>query len=86
MDLERIGRSRLKMRLPALRALIDAQQSPVLRALSEEYAVAWMARDQLSVARRCDPADLYDLEVICAEIENDVDRLLRRANVWRAWN
>ncbi|MGF6178883.1 hypothetical protein [Ensifer sp. 4252] len=86
MDLERIGRSRLKMRLPALRALIDGQQGLVLRALSEEYAVAWIARDQLSVARRYDPADLYDLEVICAEIERDVDRLLRRSNISQAWN
>ncbi|MBP1872347.1 hypothetical protein J2Z19_002059 [Ensifer adhaerens] len=81
MDLEKIGRSRLKMRLPTLRALIDAQQSPVFRALSEEYAVAWIARDQLSVAHRYDPGDLYDLEVICAEIERDVDRLLGTSNV-----
>lgn len=85
MDLERIGRSRLKMRLPALRAMIDAQQGLVFSALSEEYAVAWIARDQLSVARRYDPADLYDLEVICAEIESEVDRLLRTPNVRQIW-
>ncbi|OOG61999.1 hypothetical protein B0E45_31835 [Sinorhizobium sp. A49] len=86
MDLERIGRSRLKMRLPALRALIDAQQSPTLRALFEEYAVAWIARDQLSVARRYDPADLYGLEIVCAEIERDVGRLLRTSSVRQARN
>lgn len=86
MDLERIGRSRLKMRLPALRAMIEAQQSPAFRALYEEYALAAMARDELIVALRHDPVDLDGLNAVCAEIERDVDRLLRTSNVRQLWN
>jgi hypothetical protein len=36
MDFERIGRSRLKLRLTALRSLIDVQQSRAFRALCEQ--------------------------------------------------
>ncbi len=85
MDLERIGRSRLKMRLPALRALIDAQQSRAFRALCEEYALVAMARDDLTAALPHPPIDLDGLDTICAEIESDVDLLLRTPNVSRIW-
>ncbi|MDP9634548.1 UNVERIFIED_ORG: hypothetical protein J2W85_006635 [Ensifer adhaerens] len=85
MNLERIGRSRLKMRLPALRALIDAQQSRAFRALCEEYALAAMARHELTDAVRHDAVDLDGLDNVCAEIETDVDLLLRTPNVSQIW-
>ncbi|WP_156613021.1 hypothetical protein [Ensifer sp. Root142] len=85
MDLERIGRSRLKMRLPVLRAMIEAQRSPAFRGLCEEYALAAMARDDLIVALRHDHVDLDGLNAVLAEIERDVDRLLRTSNVRQIW-
>jgi hypothetical protein len=85
MNLERIGRSRLKLKIPALRALIDAQQSRAFRALCEQYALAAMARDELSAAVRHDPADLEGLDAVCAEIESDVDLLLRTPVVSQIW-
>lgn len=83
MNLERIGRSRLKLKLPALRALIDAQQSRAFRALCEEYALAAMARDELTAALNHDSVDLDGLDTVCAEIESDVDLWLRTPNLRR---
>jgi hypothetical protein len=85
MNLERIGRSRLKLKLPALRALIDAQQSRAFRALCEEYALAAMAIDELTAATSHDAVDLDGLEAVCAEIESEVDRLLRTFNASKVW-
>ncbi|MBP1875462.1 hypothetical protein LPJGGPFB_04000 [Ensifer adhaerens] len=81
MNLERIGRSRLKLRLPALRAMIDAQQTPAFCALCEEYAIVGMARGQLGATVEYKPAELSDLEIVSVEIERDVDRLLHTPNV-----
>lgn len=77
MDLEKIGRSRLKIRLPERRQQLSEVRSPALRELCRAYAKAAMFRDLLRRSPGADRTLLDEYEVTCDEIEQDVDRLLR---------
>ncbi|PDT00958.1 nodulation protein [Rhizobium chutanense] len=72
------GMARLMMRLPATRATIRATavSRPHLYELCGAYGEACAALDRMRKDMSADPAIITEYEIICAEIEIDVIRIL----------
>ncbi|MBB4289798.1 hypothetical protein GGE16_001838 [Rhizobium leguminosarum] len=72
------GLARLMMRLPATRATIrvTAARRPHLYELCAAYGEACAALDRMRRDMSADPAIITEYEIICAEIEIDVTRIL----------
>ncbi|OHV25007.1 nodulation protein [Rhizobium sp. RMa-01] len=72
------GLARLMMRLPATRATIRAAAAsqPHLYELCGAYGGACAVLDRMRKDRSADPAIVTEYEIICAEIEIDVTRIL----------
>ncbi|MBB2755010.1 UNVERIFIED_ORG: hypothetical protein GGI57_005748 [Rhizobium aethiopicum] len=72
------GLARLMMRLPATRATIRAAAAsqPHLHELCGAYGEACAVLDRMRKDMSADPAIVTEYEIICAEIEIDVTRIL----------
>ncbi|WP_209888663.1 nodulation protein [Rhizobium leguminosarum] len=72
------GLARLMMRLPATRATIRAAAAsqPHLYELCGAYGEACAVLDRMRKDMSADPAIVAEYEIICAEIEIDVTRVL----------
>ncbi|PDT07621.1 MULTISPECIES: hypothetical protein [unclassified Rhizobium] len=72
------GLARLMMRLPATRATIRAAASSQshLYELCGAYGEACSVLDRMRKDGSADPAIITEYEIICAEIEADVQRAL----------
>ncbi|ACI55533.1 hypothetical protein GGI64_006315 [Rhizobium leguminosarum] len=72
------GLARLMMRLPATRATIRAAAAsqPHLYELCGAYGEACAILDRMRKDQSADPAIVTEYEIICAEIEIDVTRIL----------
>jgi hypothetical protein len=72
------GLARLMMRLPATRATIRAAAAtqPHLYELCGAYGEACAVLDRMRKDMSADPAIVTEYEIICAEIEIDVTRIL----------
>ena len=72
------GLARLMMRLPATRATIRAAAAsqPHLYELCGAYGEACAVLDRMRKDLSADPAIVTEYEIICAEIEIDVTRIL----------
>ncbi|NEJ72582.1 nodulation protein [Rhizobium phaseoli] len=72
------GLARLMMRLPATRATIRAAAAsqPHLYELCGAYGEACAVLDRMRKDLSSDPAIVSEYEIICAEIEIDVTRIL----------
>ncbi|NKM56611.1 nodulation protein [Rhizobium anhuiense] len=72
------GLARLMMRLPATRATIRAAAAsrPHLYELCGAYGEACAVLDRMRRDISADPAIVTEYEIICAEIEIDVTRIL----------
>ncbi|MBY5782606.1 nodulation protein [Rhizobium leguminosarum] len=72
------GLARLMMRLPATRATIRAvaASQPHIYELCGAYGEACAVLDRMRRDRSADPAIITEYEIICAEIEVDVIRIL----------
>ncbi|WHO75204.1 nodulation protein [Rhizobium sp. BT03] len=72
------GLARLMMRLPATRATIRAAAAsqPHLYELCGAYGEACAVLDRVRKDMSADPAIVTEYEIICAEIEIDVTRIL----------
>lgn len=72
------GLARLMMRLPATRATIRAAaaRQSHLYELSGAYGEACSVLDRMRKDGSADPAIITEYEIICAEIEADVQRAL----------
>ncbi len=75
MSRQELGRKRLAMRLPQMRARIMIARNPSQLALFEAYELAVETRDRISMI----PAEAERFEEyssICIEIEHDIVRRL----------
>ncbi|NKF33084.1 nodulation protein [Pseudomonas sp. BGM005] len=72
------GLARLMMKLPATRKTIRAAAAsqPLLYELCGAYGEACSVLDRMREDRSADPAIIAEYEIICAEIEADVQRIL----------
>ena len=72
------GLARLMMRLPATRGTIRvaAASQPHFYELCGAYGEACAVLDRMRRDRSADPAIITEYEIICAEIEVDVIRIL----------
>lgn len=77
MKLEKIGKARLKLRLPSYRHVLSELRSPALTEICIAYAEASMQLDRL---RFCSCPDLLlidEYERVCRELENSIEPYLR---------
>ncbi|ANL34802.1 hypothetical protein [Rhizobium phaseoli] len=72
------GLARLMMKLPATRATIRAAAASqsLLYELCGAYGEACSVLGRMRKDRSADPAIIAEYEIICAEIEADVQRIL----------
>lgn len=77
MSKEKIGRARLKLRLPAYRHVLSDLKSPSLSEIFVAYAEASMHLDALRAAEHPDPLMIEEYERVCRQIENSIEPYLR---------
>lgn len=77
MKLEKIGRARLKLRLPLYRHVLSDLKSPSLSEIFVAYAEASMQLDALRSSDHPDQSLIEEYERACREIENSIEPYLR---------
>lgn len=76
MDLEKIGRAHMMMRLPRQRTQLAQLTSPALCSLLERYGTAVMKRDELRDRENPEATLLAEYEYQCFSIEEEVLALI----------
>ncbi len=79
MDFEKVGRSRLIMRLPRHRRQIADANFLAFTLLLERYGEAAMKRDELRGQLTAEPSMIEEYEALCQKLEDDAIKML--ANV-----
>jgi hypothetical protein len=77
MKLEKIGKARLKLRLPSYRHVLSELKSPTLTETCIAYAEASMRLDALRNSGSPDLHLIERYERICGELENNIEPYLR---------
>lgn len=77
MNKEKIGRARLKLRLPDYRHVLTDLKSPSLSEIFVAYAEASMQLDALRASEHPDPLMIEEYERVCQQIENSIEPYLR---------
>jgi hypothetical protein len=76
MDFEKVGRARLKMRLPRHRKQISDANFLAFTDLLEAYGLAAIKRDELREQPTPDRSILAEYEDLCQTLEEDVIKML----------
>ncbi|NRP21654.1 hypothetical protein LPJGGPFB_04913 [Ensifer adhaerens] len=76
MDFEKVGRARLKMRLPRHREQISDAYFLAFTDLLEAYGLAAIKRDELREQATPDRSILAEYEDLCQTLEEDVIKML----------
>ena len=79
MDFEKVGRSRLIMRLPMHRRQIADAHFLAFTLLLARYGEAAMKRDELRAQLTADATTIEEYETLCQKLEDDAIKML--ANV-----
>lgn len=76
MDFEKVGRTRMMMRLPRHRKQISGANFLAINDLLEAYGQAAIKRDELREQRTTDPTLMEEYEDLCQKLEDDIIRML----------
>ncbi|MCY1249403.1 hypothetical protein D9M72_629320 [compost metagenome] len=76
MDFEKVGRSRMMMRLPRHRKQISDANFLAINALLGAYGQAAVKRDELREQLTPDPTIMAEYEDLCQKLEDDIIRIL----------
>ncbi|OCP35982.1 hypothetical protein [Ensifer sp. LC163] len=76
MDFEKVGRSRMMMRLPRHRKQISDAHFLAINDLLKAYGRAAMKRDQLREQLMPVPKTMQEYEDLCQKLEDDIIKML----------
>lgn len=76
MDFEKVGRSRMMMRLPRHRKQISDANFLAINDLLEAYGLAAIKRDELREQLTTDPTLMEEYEDLCQKLEDDIIKML----------
>ncbi|KQW67196.1 hypothetical protein ASD03_09905 [Ensifer sp. Root127] len=76
MNFEKVGRTRMMMRLPRHRKQISDANFLAINDLLEAYGVAAMKRDELREQLMLDPTVREEYEDLCQKLEDDIIKML----------
>ncbi|MGF6178884.1 hypothetical protein [Ensifer sp. 4252] len=76
MDFEKVGRTRMMMRLPRHRKQISEANFLAINHLLEAYGEAAMKRDELREQRAPEPTMLDEYETLCQKLEDVIITML----------